>query len=56
MGAWVRGCVVPWVRGSVRVRKLLEAELTITIKIKVINLDENIPKRHFGYSWDPGRT
>ena len=45
-----------WVRGSVRVRKLLEAELTITMKIKVINLDENIPKRHFGYSWDPGRT
>ena len=31
----------PWMRG----RKLLEAELTITMKIKVFNLDENIPKK-----------
>ena len=52
MGAWVRGYVGAWVRG----RKLLEAELTMTMKIKVINLDENIPKRCFGYLWDPSRT
>ena len=52
VGAWVRGCVGTWVRG----RKLLEAELTMTMKIKVINLDENIPKRCFGYLWDPSRT
>ena len=44
MGAWVR------------LRKLVMAELTMTMKIKVINLDENIPKRRFGYSLDPGRT
>ena len=52
VGAWVRGYVGAWVRG----RKLLEAELTMTMKIKVINLDENIPKRCFGYLWDPSRT
>ena len=60
VGAWVRGCVGAWVRGYVgawvRGRKLLEAELTMTMKIKVINLDENIPKRCFGYLWDPSRT
>ena len=57
---WVRGCVGTWVRGYVgawvRGRKLLEAELTMTMKIKVINLDENIPKRYFGYLWNPSRT
>ena len=46
-----RGYVGAWVRG----RKLLEAELTMTMKIKVINIDENIPKIHFGHFWDPSR-
>ena len=29
-----------------RLRKLFEAELTMTMKIKVINIDENTPKIH----------
>ena len=37
-------------------RKFVEAELTMTMKIKVVNIDENIPKIHFGYSGDPSRT
>ena len=34
--AYVRACV----RAYVRVRKLVEAELTMTIKVKVVSLDE----------------
>ena len=49
---WVHWCVVAWVHIS----QTLVDELTIAMKIKVINLDENIPKRRFGYLWDPGRT
>ena len=30
----------PGVRAYVRVRKLVEAELTMTIKVKVVSLDE----------------
>ena len=48
----VRACV----RACVRVSKLVEAKLTMTMKMKVVGLDENIPKRRFGYSLDPGRT
>ena len=44
------------VSASVHHRKPVEAEFTMTMKIKVINIDENIPKIHFGYSWDPSRT
>ena len=42
----------PWVR----LRKLVKAELTMTMKMKVVNIDKNIPKIHFGYSGDPSRT
>ena len=52
MRAYVRTCV----RACVRVRKLVEAKLTMTMKMKVVGLDENIPKRRFGYSLDPVRT
>ena len=38
-------CVDTWVR----VRKLIEAELTITMKMTVVNIDEWIPKRQFSY-------
>ena len=44
------------VRAYIHVRKLVEAKLTMTMKMKVVGLDENIPKRRFGYSLDPGRT
>ena len=54
--AYVRAYVRTCVRAYVRVRKLVEAKLTMTMKMKVVSLDENIPKRCFGYSWDPGRT
>ena len=29
------------------VRKLVEVDLIMTMKIRIINLDENIPKIHF---------
>ena len=38
--ACVRACVRTCVRAYVRVRKLVEAELTMTIKVKVVSLDE----------------
>ena len=40
-------------RAGVRFRKFVVAELTTTMKIKVIDTDENIPKIYFGYSVDP---
>ena len=46
------GCVVPWVR----VRKLVEAELTMTMKMKVVKLDERTPRRQFLYIGDPSRN
>ena len=45
--------------GYVCVRKLLLAELTMTMKIKVINPDENIPKNFLdicGAKVGPSRT
>ena len=36
-----------------RLRKLVEAELTMTVKIKVFNLDENIPKKTFSIVVEP---
>ena len=36
-----------------RLRKFVEADLTMTMKIKVIDTDANIPKIYFGYSVDP---
>ena len=52
MGAWVRGYVGTWVR----VRKLVETELTMTMKRKVVTLDEKNPGRQFLYSEDPSRN
>ena len=37
------------VRGWVCVRKFEEAELTMTIKMKVVTLDEQTPRRQFFY-------
>ena len=42
--------------GWVCLRKLVEAELTMTIKMKVVTIDELTPKRQFSYFGDPGRS
>ena len=52
VGAWVRGYVGAWVR----LRKLAETELTMTMKRKVVTLDEKTPGRQFLYSGDPSRN
>ena len=50
----------PGVRGyvgaGVRNRKLVEADLTMTMEIKVVYLDESSRKIKFSYSWDCGRA
>ena len=51
--ACLSGCMIACVHERVRLRKFVEAELTMTMKIKVIDTDENIPKIYFGYSVDP---
>ena len=40
MRACVRACVRVYVRACLRVRKLVEAKMTMTVKIKVVSLDE----------------
>ena len=52
MGEWVRGCVGTWVR----LRKLVKAELTMTMKMKVVTIDEETPKRQFSYVEDSVRN
>ena len=48
----VRACV----RMCVRVRKLVDAELAMTMKMKVVSLDEKTPKICCRYAKDPSRT
>ena len=36
----VRACVRAYVRACVRVRKLVEAELSMTVELKVVSLDK----------------
>ena len=43
MGAWVR------------VRKLVDSEFTITMKMKVVTLDEETPRRQFLYTGDQSK-
>ena len=40
-------------RTSVGNRKLVEDELTMTMKMKIVSLDEFTPKICFRYDWDP---
>ena len=40
----VRACVRAYVRMCVRVRKLVEAELTMTMKMKVVSVDYQTSK------------
>ena len=46
----MRASVRASVRACVRVRKLMEAALAITMKIKVASLYEYTPKRHLLYA------
>ena len=51
------GC--PCVRTCERVRKRVEAKFTMTIKVKIVSLDEQTIKGHFqmkGAQVGPGRT
>ena len=52
MGAWVREYVGTWVR----VRKLVEAEYIITMKMKVVKLDEETLRRQSLYTGDQSRN
>ena len=44
------------VRTCVGVRKLVEAESAMTMKTKVVSLDEETPKIGHKYAKDPSRT
>ena len=46
-------CVRPCVRAEFRVRKVVEADLTMMMKIKVIRYDELTPKSHSLPTFDP---
>ena len=48
----MRGYVGVWVR----VRKLVEAEFTITMKMKVVKLDEETLRRQSLYTGDQSRN
>ena len=41
---------LPGVGASVGVRKRVEAELIIVMKLKAVNVDEEIRKIHFSYT------
>ena len=49
----VRACVRACVRAEFRVRKVVEADLTMMMKTKVIRYDELTPKTHGLPTLDP---